>query len=89
MLRHRFIVISRIFNLNTAKKVVSLLNICYTKSVAGNTVTLKGKRIKGLKVVLMPPVDVDEGYQPSESHRAFLFVFSIVQIYRPKVQNEN
>lgn len=70
--------------------MASLLNICYTKSVAGNTVTLKGKRIKGLKVVLMPPVDVDEGYQPSESHRAFLFfVFSIVQIYRPKVQNEN
>ncbi|HHQ6441243.1 TPA: hypothetical protein ACSS6B_002496, partial [Enterococcus faecium] len=70
------------------KKVVSLLNICYTKSVTGNTVTLKGKRIKG--VILMPPVDVDEGYQPSESHRAFLFfVFSIVQIYRPKVQNEN
>ncbi len=24
------------------KKVVSLLNICYTESVAGNTVTLKG-----------------------------------------------
>ncbi|EJX97405.1 hypothetical protein, partial [Enterococcus faecium] len=67
---------------------VSLLNICYTKSVTGNTVTLKGKRIKG--VILMPPVDVDEGYQPSESHRAFLFfVFSIVQIYHPKVQNEN
>ncbi|MFF6057863.1 hypothetical protein V7H01_13715, partial [Enterococcus faecium] len=56
--------------------------------VTGNTVTLKGKRIKG--VILMPPVDVDEGYQPSESHRAFLFfVFSIVQIHRPKVQNEN
>ncbi|WP_428212907.1 hypothetical protein, partial [Enterococcus faecium] len=29
------------------KKVVSLLNICYTESVADSTVTLKGKRIKG------------------------------------------
>ncbi|RCG02922.1 hypothetical protein B1144_11150, partial [Enterococcus faecium] len=26
------------------------MNICYTKSVTGNTVTLKGKRIKGYRL---------------------------------------
>ncbi|EJX77812.1 hypothetical protein HMPREF1370_02420 [Enterococcus faecium P1123] len=35
-------------------------------------------------------MNADEGYQPSEFIPPFFFfVFSIVQIYRPKVQNEN
>nr|RFD95069.1 hypothetical protein DZ987_13800 [Enterococcus faecium] len=49
------------------------MNICYTKSVTGNTVTLKGKRIKGQ--ILMPCMNADEGYQPSEFIPPFFFLY--------------